>query len=201
MSNYLFSVIIVALLAGSCKPNENSTSVTKSKNVFEVIQSRKSVRTYADKDISDTQIDTLLRAAMAAPSSRNVQPWLFYVVRNDSVKQQLADNLPTKIFPRAPVLIVVCGDPLLKNTEPDQLLNWALDCSAASQNILITAEAMGLGAVWTGVFPYKLRVAAVKEVLGLPENIIPLNIIPIGYPAGDEQPKDKYDAAKITWVK
>lgn len=199
MTNRFFSVIVVVLFVISCKPNKNSTYMAADRSVVEVILQRKSVRTYTSKDVSDSQIDTLLRAAMAAPSSRNVRPWHFYVVRNDSIKQRLADRLPTKIFPKAPVLIVVCGDPMLKNNEPDQVFNWALDCSAASQNILLAAESMGLGAVWTGVFPYKTRVAAVREVLGMPEHLVPLNIIPIGYPGGDEKPKDKYDPTKVDW--
>lgn len=168
---------------------------------LQTIHNRKSVRKFADKNVSEEQIEVLLKAAMAAPSSKNNQPWKFYVIRNKQVLQQLADTLPfAKMLPQAPVVIVVCGDNTKGVNEPDQALNWALDSSAASQNILLAAQSLGLGTVWTGIFPYKKRIEAVQHVLGLPENIIPLNAIPVGYPIGNDQPKDKFKPENIMWI-
>ena len=75
--------------------------------------------------------------------------------------------------------------------------NWPFDCSAATENLLLMAESMGLGAVWTGVYPYEERIKVVKNALNLPENIVPFNLIPVGYPKGDPQPKDKFDQSNI----
>lgn len=181
-------------------------SVVAQKNIpmnetLQTIRNRKSVRTFSEKEVSKKEIEVLLKAAMSAPSSKNIQPWSFYVIRNKATMQKLADGLPyAKMLPKASVVIVVCGDNTKGVTNPDQSLNWALDCSAATQNLLLAAESIGLGATWTGVFPYSDRVKAVKDVLKLPENIIPLNAIPIGYPAGNEKPKSKYNAENIKWI-
>jgi nitroreductase len=78
---------------------------------------------------------------------------------------------------------------------------WVQDCSAATENILLAAESMGLGAVWTGAYPSQERIDCIRKVLGMPENIVPLNVIPVGYPVGDENPKDKFDPANVHWEK
>jgi nitroreductase len=170
-------------------------------NVFTTIQQRKSVRQYQDKPVPKEKTDTLLRAAMAAPTARNIQPWLFYVITNRKILDQLAEELPyAKMLAQAPMAIVVAGDSKKGNPNEEQIHNWTLDCAAATQNLLLAAEALGLGAVWTGVYPYKARIAAVSKALELPGHIIPLNIIPIGYPLLDDRPKDKWDPEKVKWV-
>ncbi len=170
-------------------------------DVFTVIHERKSVRQYTDQSVPAEKVETMLRAAMAAPTARNLQPWQFFVITNRQVLDQLAGELPyAKMLSQAPMAIVVAGDTQKGNPNDEQVLNWALDCSAATQNLLLAAEALGLGAVWTGVYPYKARVAAVSNALKLPPHIIPLNVIPIGYPLMDDQPKDKWDAEKVKWV-
>lgn len=170
-------------------------------NVFTTIQQRKSVRQYQDKPVPKEKTDTLLRAAMAAPTARNIQPWLFYVITNRKILDQLAEELPyAKMLAQAPMAIVVAGDTKKGNPNEEQIHNWTLDCAAATQNLLLAAEALGLGAVWTGVYPYKARIAAVSKALELPDHIIPLNIIPIGYPLLDDRPKDKWDPEKVKWV-
>ncbi|MFW6224624.1 MAG: nitroreductase family protein, partial [Bacteroidota bacterium] len=155
-------------------------------DVFEVIHNRKSVRQYQEKTVPDEKIETMLRAAMAAPTARNIQPWQFYVITSREVLNQLAESLPyAKMLAHAPMAIVVAGDTQKGNPNEEQIHNWTLDCAAATQNLLLAAEAQGLGAVWTGVYPYQLRIDAVNKALNLPDHIVPLNIIPVGYPKED----------------
>lgn len=196
--NILFGFAIIPLfMLLSCEQTKNEDMTT----ILQAIQNRKSVRKYTDEAVPKEKIELLLRAAMAAPSSKNNQPWLFYVISNREVLTKLSEELPfAKMLAKAPLAIVVCGDNTKGVTNPEQSLNWALDCSAASQNLLLAAEAEGLGAVWTGVFPYSDRVKAVQGALHLPENIMPLNIIPIGYPDGEHMPKDKFNPDAISWV-
>ncbi|TVQ90703.1 MAG: nitroreductase family protein [Bacteroidetes bacterium] len=170
-------------------------------DVLTIIHQRKSVRQYQDISVPEDKIETMLRAAMAAPTARNIQPWQFYVITSREILDQLAGELPyAKMLSQAPLAIVVAGDTPKGNPNEEQIHNWKLDCAAATQNLLLAAEALGLGAVWTGVYPYKARIAAVSEALDLPSHIIPLNIIPIGYPLLDDRPKDKWDAEKVKWV-
>ena len=166
------------------------------RDTLTVISQRKSVRHFTDREISDGQVEVLLRAAMAAPSAKNKQVWEFVVLNERSRLDRLAMLLPyAKMLSQAPVAIVVCGD-VSKNTE-ESTLNWVSDCSAAAENLLLAAESLGLGAVWTAAFPYVDRVAAVRQVTGVPENITPLAVIPVGYPAKAEPVKDKWRPEKI----
>lgn len=170
----------------------------KSEVVFQNILNRKSVRAYTDRAVSREQLDTLLRAAMAAPTGRDMRPWKFVVIDNKEALAALSEQLPyAKMLPEAAAAIVVCGDLSVTDDKGQPSTNWTFDCSAATENLLLAAEAMGLGAVWTGVYPYEERQKAVSQALQLPEHIIPLNLIPIGYPKGDPQPKDKYNADNV----
>lgn len=195
------AVLAVALLASlarlAVRMNE-APEVDKKAVVLENIFARKSVRSYTDQPVSREQLDTLVRAAMAAPSGRDMRPWKFVVVDDAAVMDSLSRQLPyAKMLQEAAAAIVVCGDMSIVDKSGNPSVNWQFDCSAATQNLLLAAEAMGLGAVWTGVHPYEDRLAAVKRALILPEHIIPLNVIPIGYPKGEALPKDKYAAENI----
>lgn len=195
------AVLAVALLASlarlAVRMNE-VPEVDKKAVVLENIFARKSVRSYTDQPVSREQLDTLVRAAMAAPSGRDMRPWKFVVVDDAAVMDSLSRQLPyAKMLQEAAATIVVCGDMSIVDKSGNPSVNWQFDCSAATQNLLLAAEAMGLGAVWTGVHPYEDRLAAVKRALILPEHIIPLNVIPIGYPKGEALPKDKYAAENI----
>lgn len=195
------AVLAVALLASlarlAVRMNE-VPEVDKKAVVLENIFARKSVRSYTGQPVSREQLDTLVRAAMAAPSGRDMRPWKFVVVDDAAVMDSLSRQLPyAKMLQEAAAAIVVCGDMSIVDKSGNPSVNWQFDCSAATQNLLLAAEAMGLGAVWTGVHPYEDRLAAVKRALILPEHIIPLNVIPIGYPKGDALPKDKYAAENI----
>lgn len=195
------AVLAVALLASlarlAVRMNE-APEVDKKAVVLENIFARKSVRSYTDQPVSREQLDTLVRAAMAAPSGRDMRPWKFVVVDDAALMDSLSRQLPyAKMLQEAAAAIVVCGDMSIVDKSGNPSVNWQFDCSAATQNLLLAAEAMGLGAVWTGVHPYEDRLAAVKRALILPEHIIPLNVIPIGYPKGEALPKDKYAAENI----
>lgn len=168
--------------------------------ILKAIYSRKSVRLYnEDIDVTKEQLVELMRAGMAAPSARNLQPWAFIAITNRSTLDQLANGLPyAKMLFRAKAAIVVCGVP--DKSGPDSPEGyWVQDCSAATQNILLAAEAIGLGSVWTGVYPRPERVNVVRDILGIPESVIPLNLLPIGAPAGTEKSKDKFRVENILW--
>lgn len=199
-------VLAIALMAAlvrlvySMRVDEQSPVpvVSPSSQVLENILSRKSVRSFTDAAVSREQLDTLVRAAMAAPTGRDMRPWQFVVLDDHGVIERLSDAMPrAKMLEECAAVIVVCGDMSVTDQDGKPSVNWTFDCSAATENCLLMAEAMGLGAVWVGVWPYDDRVAAVKETLRLPEHIQPLNLIPVGYPKGDPQPKDKYDAERI----
>src|SRR6056297_1509370 len=168
-------------------------------DALEVIHSRKSVRHFTDQPVSKDQIETLLRAGMAAPTAANRQPWVFYVVTEREVLDSLGEQLPyAKMLLQAQKAIVVCGDMEKAGNLADKGY-WVQDCSAASENILLAAESIGLGAVWTASYPYDDRTKAVIKTLNLPQNHVPLNVIPVGYPTGVDKPKDKWKPENIFW--
>lgn len=159
--------------------------------VLENILARKSVRQYTSRPVESEKTDLLLRAGMAAPSGSDKRPWSFVVVQDRARLDSMAARLPyAKMLTKAPMAIVVCGDTLRSAL-------WEQDCCAVTENILLAAESMGLGAVWTAAYPYPERVAVVRRYTGLPENVVPLCVVPVGYPEGKQSPKDKYDASKI----
>ena len=166
--------------------------------VLENIFSRKSVRSYTDEPISAEQIEMLLRAAMAAPSGRNSQPWRFVVVTEQETKEKLAVGF-NKMIAKAPVAIVVCGQTHKDDGAPNN--NWTADCAAATENLLLAAEALGLGTVWTACYPYDDRMKPAIEALALPDSVKPYSIVPVGHPASNEQPKDKWKPDSIHYEK
>jgi len=172
---------------------------TKSDSLLDVIFTRKSVRSYTGEVVSKQDLDMLLKAAMAAPSGRNQQPWAFIAVTNPDTLKQLADGLPfAKMLPAAGSGIIICGYSVPSTRSGGKDL-WEQDCSAATENILLAAEAMGLGAVWTAVHPYPDRQDFIRNMLGIPSHIYPFSLIPVGYPTGAEQPKEKYDPGIVHW--
>ena len=168
------------------------------KAVLDNIHARKSVRTYTDENVSPEQVETLLRAAMAAPSGMNVQPWRFVVVRDKEVKAKLSGGF-NKMIARAPVVIEVCGHTTGRMGGENR--NWTADCAAATENLLLAAEAIGLGAVWTACYPYDERMGTTIEALGLPDDVKPYCIVPVGHPGGKEKPKDKWKPENIHYDK
>ncbi|MFV0553871.1 MAG: flavin reductase [Mangrovibacterium sp.] len=164
-----------------------------------IIHERKSVRNFTDRQVSKEQLETLARAGMAAPTAVNKQPWAFVAINERAMLDKLCTALPrAKMLEAATAAMVVCGD-MNKALEGKGQEYWIQDCSAATQNILLAAESLGLGAVWTGVYPMEDRVQAVKDILNMPEHLTPLCVIPIGYPTGVDQPKDKWKPENLIW--
>jgi nitroreductase len=168
-------------------------------DILNTIYSRKSVREYINKNIDSEKINSLLMAAMAAPSAMNKQSWEFIVVKDKITLEQLGNiKNGAHMVKDAAMAIVVCGN--LEETINDY---WVQDCSAASMNILLAAHSMELGAVWTEVYNSKMElVNKVKKILNLPEYIIPLNTIAIGYPKKmNKENNVKYAKDKIHYEK
>ena len=181
---------IAALSVAACTPKTTGTPETNP--ALETIFSRTSIRTYQDRTVEPQKIELLLRAAMSAPSGKDQRPWEFVVVNERPILDSLAAALPyAKMLAQAPCAVIVCGSPARSSY-------WYLDCSAAAENILLAAHSLGLGGVWTAAYPYAERMEAVRSNLALPEGILPLCVIPIGYPAAVGEPKRKFDAGFIT---
>lgn len=168
-------------------------------DALKAILGRKSVRRFSDRRVEREHLVTLVRAAMSAPSAMDMRPWAFVVVTEREKLVSLAEGLPyATMAAQAQAAIVVCG--VLSRLRPDSPPDyWVQDCSAATENLLVAAEALGLGAVWTGVHPRDERVSVVRRVLGLPDDVVPLNLIPLGYPGGETVPKDKFDETLVHW--
>lgn len=165
--------------------------------ILETILERKSVRHYRSEPVGIEDLREIVRAGMAAPSALNRQPWAFVAVTDRQQLDILGDLLPyAKMLMQAGAAVAVCGD--LRALDDDEALYWVQDVSAASQNILLAAEALGYGAVWTGVYPVPERMDAVAETLALPDRVVPFNVIALGRPQeGGDRPKDKWDPSRL----
>jgi len=167
--------------------------------VKEALLKRRSVRKFTEESVSEEHINELLHAAMSGPSACNKKPWEFYVVSNKEVLEQLQSASKfTKM--QAPLAIIVCGN--LSHALPMQMADyWIQDCSAATENILLRATDLGLGAVWCGIHPQKRAEQKVAEILDLSKKEIPLNIILIGHPAEEPEARDQYDEKRVHRVR
>jgi nitroreductase len=156
-----------------------------------IIFARRSIRSYTDEPLDASEIRSLLEAAMAAPSASNRKPWHFVVVTDRQRLQALADAHPFgKMVAGAAVAIAVCGDPAISGW-------WVVDCAAATENILIAATGLGLGAVWLGSHGAPDREQAIRDVLGIPSHIGVLSLLSIGHPAEDKSPRTQYDETRV----
>lgn len=200
-------VIIATLLASvfmsSCKEQENAPAA------LDVIMARTSIRSFTGDPVSKDQLETILKAGMAAPTAMNVQPWRFVVVTDkEKIGNVFGTGPRSGMFNTAGAVIVVCGQttfmrrpfgqPDAPETEQPNIF-WYEDCSAAVENILLAATALGLGAVWTAGYPAEERIAPIAEALGIPVGVVPLCIIPVGVPAENPAPKDKWKPENIHW--
>lgn len=193
-ASLLMAAVLLTIIA-SCSSAPQGAASAFGNAALDNIFARKSVRTYLNKGVEEEKIDLMLRAGMAAPSGKDQRPWEFIVVTERASLDSMAAALPyAKMLTEARYAIVVCGDSTRSSY-------WYLDCSAATQNILLAAESLGLGAVWTAAYPYEDRMQVVRKYTALPENILPLCVIPFGYPATQQQPKQKYDEKKIHYEK
>lgn len=168
------------------------------KDTFDVIHSRKSVRSFTGGPVSKNDLDNIIKAGMAAPTAVNMQPWSFIAVTDRKKLDALAEGLPNaKMLFKAGAAVIIC-------TEADKAYNKSkdmaiIDASLAGENILLAIEAFGLGSVWTAAYPYEDRMKHVRSVLEIPQEVIPLNVIPVGVPTGEDKPKIKYNKEKIHW--
>lgn len=181
-TSLIVSGLILMMMTVACN-SEKKEGTFQTQDALENIFARKSVRKYLPKPVEKEKTDLLLKAGMAAPTGKDTRPWEFVVVTERAALDSMAAALPyAKMLKDAPMAIVVCGDTTKSSY-------WYLDCAAATQNILLAAEALGLGAVWTATYPYDDRMAVVKKEIGLPDHILSLCVIPIGYPAIPHSPK------------
>ena len=163
-------------------------------DTIEAIHTRRSIREYLDKPIPEELVNKLLAAAMAAPSARNQQPWEFIVITKKSLLEKIPTINPyTQMALNAPLAILVCGD-LKAETAPGY---WVIDCAAATQNLLLCAHALGLGAVWTGTYPNEDRMDGYNKLFGLPEYVVPHSLIVLGYPAQQPPSADRFKSERI----
>lgn len=161
------------------------------------ILTRTSIRKFTDTPLTDGQMDSLVRAAMAAPTAADKRPWEIITITDRDILDAIADRFQTMtMMSSATAAVVICGD-TNSTLEGEGAAYWVQDCSAATENLLLSAHGMGLGAVWCGIYPQSNRVEDFSALLDLPEHVIPLSIVALGHPAGPAHPKEKYNPAKL----
>ena len=210
MKNYrmILTALLTLVAVSACCPQ--STSVKK--DALEVIKARTSIRAFTGGKLSDEQIHTLLDAAMAAPTDADARPWHFVVLTDDEMKAGLYQREHhRKMVADAGAVIIVCGKTTRMgrphgaqpDAQPVEVPNnyWFEDCSAATENLLLAATALDLGAVWLSCYPNERIVERIRNYLGLPADITPLAIVPVGIPAENPEPKQKWDPTRIHYNK
>ena len=196
-TTFLATAICALSLFQSCTNCPNDSKPQNGQSPIENIMTRTSIRQFDGSTVSQGQIDTILKAAMAAPTAMNKQPWDFIVVTDQEKLNQLAQAHPYAPIKKGCNLVIsVCGN-FQKAAEGTAREYWVQDASAATENILLAVNALGLGAVWCGVYPMEDRIKAISEVLEIPEYIVPLNIICIGKPAENPTPKNKWTDSNV----
>lgn len=205
------SIILMAaaamMFAACCNKQETATEVNTADVVMQNILNRKSVRSYNGEAIPDSVMENLLRAAQAAPSGRDLRPWQMVVMTDKSQYETVFEgNFNMQKFMESGAVIILCADttftaPTRDNpdgpavTQVNQM--WRDDLGAVTENLLLAAEAYGLGACWTACYPYPDRMDPIKKALQLPSTVVPYAVVPIGYHDGTTQPKDKWDPARV----
>ena len=205
------SIILMAaaamMFAACCNKQEAATEVNTADVVMQNILNRKSVRSYNGDSIPADVMENLLRAAMAAPSGRDLRPWQMVVMTDKSQYETVFEgNFNMQKFMESGAVIILCADttftaPTRDNpdgpavTQVNQM--WRDDLGAVTENLLLAAEAYGLGACWTACYPYPERMDPIRAAVGLPPTVVPYAVVPIGVPSGDTQPKDKWDPERV----
>lgn len=160
---------------------------------MDAILTRRSIRTYTSEQVSDEMVTQLLQAAMSAPTAAN-QPYHFVVIRDRSTLEAVLEFHPhAAMLKQASVAIAVVGDPSIETLKG----RWVLDCAAATENMLIAANALGLGACWVGIYPVEERIRGLRQLLGLPDHSIPLSMVSLGYPAEKKAPPARFRQERI----
>lgn len=201
--------IRLAVISGHTDDNEEPTedavsgaTASTGQDALDCIMTRTSVRKYSGREVPDSVVETMLRAAMAAPTALNKQPWSFIVVRKKEMLDSIAREFPNaSMAAGASLAVIVCGDmSLAMDKDTPTRGNWTLDCSAATENMLLAAHALGVGAVWCGIYPTQERVDKMTKMFDLRNGIIPFAVVSVGYPEGENTPKNKWDANKVIWL-
>jgi nitroreductase len=166
-------------------------------DILQTIFQRRSIRHYTAQPVEPEKLTLLLQAAMAAPTACNSQPWEFVVVTDPAIMAQLQSSLQMGRY-NAPAAIAVCGHVGVAHNAAARHY-WVQDCSAATENILLAAVGLGLGAVWIGVYPLLSVIQPVAKILNLPDEVTPLSLVYVGYPAEEKRPRTQYDAYRVHW--
>lgn len=197
----LAAALVVVSVRWSLATSENPVERTadSAQTVIDCIMTRTSIRSFTDRAVPDSLVTTILKAGMAAPTAVNKQPWALVVVDDRQLLDTIAGTFPSaKMAKDCAFAVVVCGDMnLLFDGDNPEAGFWVQDCSAVTENMLLAAHALGLGAVWCGIYPDAERMSHMRHILNLPTNLKPLNVVPMGYPAVDASPKEKWDTAKV----
>jgi len=163
-------------------------------DIINAIMTRRSVRNFTPEPVSDKDLETLLRAGMQAPSGGNEQPWHFIVIDDPDILHAIPEfHRHAKMLLEAPLAILVCSERKLEKLRA----LWLQDCSAATENILLAAHGLGLGAVWLGIFPVAERVSGIKALLKMPDDIRPVSLIAVGHPASQPDAVDRYQGSRV----
>ena len=163
-------------------------------DTIEAIMTRRSIRQYIDRSVDQVHVEKILQAAMQAPSARNTQAWQFIIINQREILNRIADFHPyAEMLPKAPLAIAVCAD-----LEQEKSIEYcALNCAAATENILLAAWELGLGSVWLGIYPREKRMRDLSRLLNLPQKIIPISLIAVGYPAEKKPQVDRFSQDKV----
>lgn len=163
-------------------------------NTLEAIFSRRSIRKYKDIEVKRELIDIIIKAGMYAPSAGNAQPWHFIILTERKILDEIPRFHPySQMLKESKIAILICA-----NIELEKYPNrWPQDCSAATMNMLLAAHDLGLGSVWVGLYPVEERILCVKNLLSLPDNIIPFAILPIGYPDEEKKVIERFKSERI----
>ena len=203
----ILAALVVASVVSACNGGDTIKTHGVDNETIRTIMQRKSVRAFTDQAIPAEYMETMLKAAMAAPTGSNIQPWHFVVLTDKSKYENVFENnFNMRIFNSAAAVVVFCADTTVTRpprdnpdgapvTRPNG--TWRDDMGACTENFLLAAESLGLGAVWTAAYPYSDRYASMKSELGLPDVVLPYCAVAVGYPANDEQPKDKWKPERI----
>ncbi len=165
-------------------------------DLFKGLLTRRSVRKYSDRAVDDALIWQILKAGMFAPSANNTQPWHFLVSRDKDIFRGFL-----KVHPNSKMLMNAdCGILVIRNTELQYAEGYGTtDCSAATENILLAAHALGLGACWIGTYPRENRIAYLKQAFDLPDHLVPFAMVSIGWPANEPRQPERFDESRVIW--
>ena len=174
--------------------------MTHTGNDLELIFGRRSIRKYKSTAITEDKVQKILEAGMAAPSAVGKDPWHFIVVTDPKALKKVSEALPNgQMLAEAPLGFIICGD--IDQAHTNELSYMLQDCSAAIENMLVAVHGLGLGACWLGVHPREDRVNHIKAFFNLPDHIIPIACISVGYPAEQKAPRTRFDAKKVHYEK